>query len=255
MTADIPNLWNSQPDAQRLYDLLLCQLSVHNQHARVIEVCQQIRSFAAIGHGVEAAAFTSHWLIDSHLALRNCAAARQELEDQERRQHGETLDLPQEARNSLRFYDFVNLYVPLHYLEGQYPAGVRLMETALGVWFVIPEPTSSHLLAYVCNGVEEPESHRQVTLSHFYRQLGRPLSEWQHWPAFLRGLDDDWFRQAGIERESLECNPDQLPEFARRIEQIRRHTGGASTLSARTSIQPFQAQLLTLFPELLELRD
>lgn len=255
MAPNIPDLWETQSDAHRLYESFLCQLSLHDQHARVIEVCQQIRRFAASGPGLDAAAFTSRWAIDAHLAMRNCAAARQELEDQERRQYGETLDLPQEARNSPRFYDFMNLYVPLHFLEGQYAAGIRLLETALGVWLELPEPTSSHLLAYVCNGVDKPENHRQVTLSHFYRQLGRPLSDWQDWPAFVRGLEDDWFRQTGIERESLASNPDQLPEFARRIEQIRSHTGGASTLPARTSSQPFQAQLLTLFPELLERRD
>ena len=220
MPADIPNLWEQQEDAPYWYGLFLAHLLVKERHGRILQACQQIREFAASGPGLEAAAFTSSEAIESLFELRDYAGVHRELEWRERQRFGQRLVVTPDNIPPAIKYDIPYVYAPLSYFEGRHDQGRRLLEAVLHTWLG-PRVPAFHILFHVVNDDVEPTHRCRVTLSHFYRKLGQPLSEWNDWPRFVKQVDSRLLRLARIPRSELLSDPERLPKFAQRLMAVR----------------------------------
>jgi hypothetical protein len=221
MGRDFPNLWLSESDATRLYQLYLCRLQMYGMHPQVIEACQHIRRHAARNPGPTAILFTYSIEIDSLCELKQYEAAWKRLRSQEKTARGERLDLRRHKWSKGDGFELEFSYAPLLYFRGQYRRGCKLLETSLGFWFGEKKVRSFDLLWGVVNGDEEPQHRCRVTLSHFYRRLGKSLNEWQYWDQFVNGLHPRFFPLAGMKRAELLAEPERLQPFVDALTRLR----------------------------------
>jgi hypothetical protein len=77
------------------------------------------------------------------------------------------------------------------------------------------------MLFHVYNGDDEPQGLPRVTLTHFYRRMGKDLKEWTLWPVFVGGLAAPLFRITGIERKALLADSSQLATFFAHLMRLR----------------------------------
>jgi hypothetical protein len=117
----------------------------------------------------------------------------------------------------------------MYFLE-RYAVGAKLLETALSFWYRRRRAESYHVLFHVYNGDDEPRILPRVTLTHFYRHMGKDLKEWVLWPVFVRGLAAPLFRVASIERKALLADSSQLATFFGHLMRLHseRVTSGAT---------------------------
>lgn len=217
----IPDLWELNEDARRLYDSYLSRLRIAGRHQRVVTVCRQIQEYAARGPGEEHALFVRSPLIDAFCELNNFEQAWQVLRWFQQIAFGAPIDLHRHEWTPQSAAEIEHHLAPLLYFRGRYRDGCMLLETLLGFWFDDHKVRSYVLLGRIYNGDKEPTNRYRVTLSHFYRRLGKSLSEWPHWETFVNGFHPRLFRLAEMKREELLTNSEQLPAFVDRLMDIR----------------------------------
>ena len=218
MRRRVPNLWRRESKAARLYELYIAELLISNRHADIVAACRKIRSYTRDANR-QAAMFTYSHEIDALCALGKHAVAWQQLRrrDRELEKVGELKGRKWGVADpwSVRFD-----YAPLLYFTGRYEEGCGLLEAALGTANDRNVP-SYDLLFSIYNGELRPKLRPRVTLTHFYKKLGKSLRDWEHWAAFLDGLSPRLFRVGRIRREELLEHPERLGDFFKTLMAVR----------------------------------
>ncbi len=221
VTEAIPDLWRRKENASRLYNLYLARLQVAGSPERIVAVCPQIRRYASRGPGAIEGAFTFDFEIDALCDLEDYKTAWRRLRRREVIVFGERFDLRRRKWSKIEGYELGSLYAPLLYYLGRYSQGCALLDAFFNFCFDGKKADSYYLLNRVYNGDEEPWHRCRVTLSHFYGRLGKSLSEWRHWEAFVKGFHPQLFRLSAIRHGELLANPGQLPAFFDRLRDLR----------------------------------
>jgi hypothetical protein len=220
----LPNLFSGplkSKDSRRLYDLFLARLSQAGQGNRIVTACRIIRRMARRAGRPQAAAFTFFWEIEGHGVNRDFEAMWRTLRAWEIASTGRRLNIRTHRWTQKEHHQLIFRYAPLLYMRGRYRLGCRLMETALEMashrkgW-------SFDWLWHVYKPMNKPASTYDVTLSHFYRALGRDLTEWKLWAEFLDDLDPRLFRLSGVVQEAMLVNPRLLKKLFEWITLERR---------------------------------
>src|ERR1700756_3656364 len=73
-----------------------------------------------------------------------------------------------------------------------------------------------------------PATTYDVTLTHFYRALGRDLGQWELWGDFVNDFPAKLFRLSGVNRNSLRKNPELLEQFFQWICFVRSESAAYS---------------------------
>jgi hypothetical protein len=187
------------------------------RHDAIIQVCRQIRRYASRGPGLEQGPFTLTWESDAHWATRDYAAAWRLLRRHEPIFFGKRLDLRHHRWKRTDYQFLADYYAPLLYANRRYLLGCELLEAALNCVYSRRKVRSYDLLTRVYNGGAEPDHRIFVTLAHFYAHLGKTLSQWRHWRAFVSGFHPRLFRLTRVKREDLLEDDQLLPVFYERI--------------------------------------
>ena len=221
VTAMIPDLWRADEDAARLYQHYLSRLQMNRLHERVASACTRIRRYAARGPGPAEGLFTFSFEIDSLCDLGDYQAAWRRLRLREEVAFGDRFDLRSWEWSSSDGYELAALLRPTSILPGTVSPRLRLLETALGFWFLRRNTRSFDILFHIYNGDEEPRNRCRVTLSHFYGRLGKGLRQWRHWDAFVNGFHPRLFRLSGVRRDELLADPERLKAFFDKLMEVR----------------------------------
>lgn len=213
MASAIPDLWKSNDDAERMYSIYLATLMKHDQNQQIVEACSVIRRYATRGPGAAAALFT-YWFEGHALCeLEQYDLAWRQLLRAEEIETGERIDWRRRQWSAKDHQKLIYRYAPLLYFRGRYRAGCELLELGLGFMLNCPELKSIYILHDVYNNDRSPSIPARVTLTHFYRRLGKNLGEWPKWERFLNGFDERIFSITGVSREELISNPRRLKRF------------------------------------------
>lgn len=181
MAEKIPDLWKlEERDAEQLYSLFLAHLQMHGRHDRVVAACRQIRRFARRCPGMKEAAFTFSTELDALIELQKYRSAWRLLKLREGVEYGKRLDFRDGVPPEVNAYELGSDYAPLLFFLKRYRVGCELKERYLDYWFNVPKSQSYELLFEIYNSDKRPSHRCRVTLSHFYRHLGKDLVEWRH---------------------------------------------------------------------------
>jgi hypothetical protein len=194
---------------------------MNHRYERVVAACPQIRRYAARGPGPTEGLFTFFFEIDSLCDLKNYQTAWRRLRLREKIVFGKRLDLRSREWSSTDGCELAWSYAPLLFFLGRCSRGRELLETSLGFSFVGRNARSFDILFHVYNGDDEPSHRCRVTLSHFYRRLGRDLRQWRHWETFINGFHPRLFRLSGVRRDELIADPGRLGEFFDKLMKVR----------------------------------
>jgi hypothetical protein len=219
--AQVRDLWRVKTDAERMYQLYLVRLQINELHGRVVDACRQIRRYAIRGPGRRAGLFTFSFEVDSLVFLRNYSAAWRQVQLRDEIIRGHRIPLASRRWSPRDFWELTCTYAPLMYFLERYAVGAKLLETALSFWYRRPSAESYQMLFHVYNGDDEPQVLPRVTLTHFYRRMGKDLKEWTLWPVFVGGLAAPLFRITGIERKALLADSSQLATFFAHLMRLR----------------------------------
>ena len=241
----VPDLWRAKADAERMYQLYLVRLQINKLHDRVVDACRQIRQHAARGPGRRAGLFTFSFEVDSLVFQRSYSAAWRQVQLRDEIIRGRRIPLESRRWSPKDFWELACTYAPLMYFLKRYAVGAKLLETALSFWYRRPRAESYYVLFHVYNGDDEPRILPRVTLTHFYRHMGKDLKEWVLWPMFVRGIAAPLFRVAGIERKVLLADSSQLATFFGHLMRLRseRITSGVSRGQADLIEDPAEVKL------------
>lgn len=225
MAEKIPNLWRDDEDASRLYKIFLACLAKNEMPERVIVACRQIRRLAARGPGPKEAMFTFSTEIDALCELKQYKSAWRVLHAREEVLYGERVDIANNPERTISPPELEYEYAPLLFFLKRFQKGCFLKEAYLDYWFrgsmASTKVRSYDILFSVCNGDIEPSNRCRVTLSHFYSRLGKGLTEWRHWEAFVNGFHPKLFRQSGVAHDELIRDASRLPIFFENLLAIR----------------------------------
>lgn len=221
MAERIPDLWRAKEDARQLYSLYLGKLQMNRRHERVVVACRQIRRYAARGPGIEVGLFTFFSELDALCELGKYKIAWRQLRLREEIIFGERLNLATYQWNNETASELPYLYAPVLYFLGRHDQGCSLLETWLDLWFAWRKRCSFDVMFRVINNDDPPSNRCRVTLSHFYKGLGKDLTEWRHWETFVRGFHAKLFPLAGMRRADLLADPDLLLRFFKKLVRVR----------------------------------
>lgn len=221
MNAQVPDLWQANEDAPRLYQLYLVRLQMSGAYERVIAACDQIRGFAATGPGRAEGLFTFMFELDALCALKKYRTAWRQLRLQEEIATGARVDIiagKWEPRE-LAWFEFN--HAPLLFFLGRDDEGCALLEAWLDSCINGGKAPCFDLMFRVYNGDQEPKNRCRVTLTHFYNRLSKSLMEWQHWETFVTGFPSALFRRSSISRLDLLADSSRLATFFAELLTLR----------------------------------
>lgn len=236
---ELPNLFvtESRDIATRLYAVAIPRLLWRGRPAEALEMIRRVRAFGTTSRVaarwtmwtysfefealVALGEFESAWrLMRKHLRLRYPLLANQPVEQRVRW-------MP----------DFVaHTEMSAAFFSGRVEYAARAMEAFLA-WSV-PRAEAYEVRYGLYNGDPAPTLFR-VTLFHIYARLGRKLSSWPLWSAWVSRLDAELLRITGISREDLRVDSDKLVEFEKNLraaEEGRRPAG--VTFGQRDVLEP-----------------
>lgn len=222
MSGRIQDLWRTNHDARRYYQLYLAQLLGHEQYERIIAACRRIRHYAKRGPGAKEGLFTFYFELDALCELKHYRAAWQQLRLLEHLAFGKRFELGRgefPPSNGTMVFSF---YSPILYFLKRYRLGCDILENELDLFFKGERKLSYEMLCHVANDWVRPSNRHLVTLSHFYKRLGKKLHEWQHWETFVNGFHPSFYRILGVDREILLADSQELPSFLEKLKTIRR---------------------------------
>jgi hypothetical protein len=212
----VPNLFrvfDNHREIERYYSVYLARLLHANRTRRVVEACRCIRRFAKNHGRPKAGLFTFQWEMDAYERRKlNAAAMWRVLRSWDRMALGKPIDFanhrwkPEDAHRLLFFY------VPLLYLRERYRFGRELLEKAIKM-HARRKGWGFELLWHIYKPILRPATTYDVTLTHFYRALGRDLGQWELWGDFVNDFPAKLFRLSGVNRNSFRKNPELLEQF------------------------------------------
>lgn len=280
----VPNLFRTSGDAkriQRYYSFYLAKLHAAHRVQRLVEVCRCIRRFAKNHGEPKAGLFTFQYEMYAYEGGRDAEAMWRLLRAWDRAALGKTIDLASHCWNAEDAHRLMFLYAPLLYFRAHYRLGCHLLEKALRM-HSRRKGWSFELLWHVYKPIPQPSTVYDVTLTHFYRALGRNLSDWPLWGTFVDDFHSKLFRQSGVHRESLRSDPVLLKPFFEWISRERERrlftrttVGEADLLESAARVKGRQTHVATkiarqvndprrlrlegklkkIFPELAEMRS
>lgn len=216
----VPNLFrtfDNRHEIERYYSVYLVQLLRANRARRVIEACRCIRRFAKDHGRPKAGLFTFPWEIDAYERGKlNAPAMWRVLRSWDRMALGKPIDLANHRWNQEDAHRLLFFYAPLLYLRGQYRLGCALLEKAIKM-HSRRKDWGFELLWHIYKPVLRPATTYDVTLTHFYRALGRDIRQWELWSDFVDNFPAKLFGLSGVSRNSLRSNPALLEPFFQRI--------------------------------------
>jgi len=256
----VPNLfrtWDNPKQIERYYSLYLAKLHAAHRTHRLVEVCRSIRRYARNHGKPKAGLFTFQYEMYACEGIGDAEAMWRLLRGWDRTALGKTVDLANQRWNAEDAHRLLFLYAPLLYLRGRYRLGCQLLEEALKM-HSRQEGWSFELLWHVYKPLPRPSTIYDVTLTHFYRALGRDLGDWPLWGAFVDDFHSKLFRLSGIRRERLRSDPALLKPFFEWIsgERERRlftHTtmGEADLVESRAKVKRRQTDVATKIARLV----
>lgn len=243
MSDRIQDLWRTNDDPQRHYQLYLAQLMCNDRYERIISACRRIRHYAKRGPGVKEGLFTFYFELDALCELKYYRAAWQQLRLLEDLAFGKRFELsrgqfpPSSGMMSFFFYS------PILYFLKRYRQGCEMLEHELDLFFKGERKLSYEMFRHIANGWVRPPSRHLVTLSHFYRRLGKKLHEWKHWKTFVNGFHPSFYRILGVDREILLADSQELPALLGKLnkisrDQIKHENGWAILLKTPRKARP-----------------
>ena len=212
----VPNLFRTftnGDDIERYYSVYLVQLLRAKRTRRVLEACRCIRRFAKNYGQPKAGLFTFQWEMEAYQGRkRNAPAIWRVLRSWDRMALGKAVDLARHPWDSEGAHRLLFSYAPLLYLRKHYQLGCELLEKAIKM-HAGRKGWAFDLLWHVYKPILRPATTYDVTLTHFYRALGRDLPQWELWSDFVDDFPEKLFRSSGVSRTSLRRDSRLLEPF------------------------------------------
>jgi hypothetical protein len=242
----VPNLFctlDNRHEIERYYNVYLVQLLRAGRTGRVIEACRSIRRFAKHQGQPKSALFTFQWEMDAYERGKpNVAAMWRVLRAWDLMEVGARIDLANHRWHPRDAHRLLFFYAPLLYLRERYKLGCDLLEKAIKM-HARRKGWGFELLWHIYKPVLRPATTYDVTLTHFYRALGRDLGQWELWGDFVDDFPAKLFRLSGVSQTSLRSDPELLGQFvqwicAERERRLFTHTtvGVADLLESATKV-------------------
>lgn len=165
----VPNLFRSYPknEVASLYSQYLSRLRVSRRHARLLEACRQIRSYAGREGKPELGYFTYSFEIMALCRLRHFRTAWRQLRRWERESTGKNLDPMADSWRPEEIGWFFYYHPYLLFFLGKYRASCRMLEAALEDQITRRKAGASYdVLWDVYKPMVQPRDLYDVTLSH-----------------------------------------------------------------------------------------
>jgi hypothetical protein len=250
----IPNLfrtWDDPDEIERYYSLYLAKLHAAHRAHRLVEVCRSVRRFAKNQGDPKAGLFTFQCEMLAYEGVGNTDAMWRLLRDWDRMALGKTIDLASRRWNGKDAHRLLFFYAPLLYLRRHYRLGCQLLEKALKM-HSRKSGWSFELLWHIYKPLRRPSTIYDVTLTHFYRALGRDLRDWPLWGKFVDDFHPKLFQLSGVSRSSLRSDPTFLKPFfqwisAERERRLFTHTtmGAVDLLESAAKVKRRQMNVAT----------
>ena len=213
----VPNLFLTlcnRHEIEQYYSIYLVQLLRADRTRRAIEACRCIRRFAKNHGQPKAALFTFQWEMAAFQRSRlNASAMWRVLRSWDRMALGKPIDLANHRWSGERdVHRLLYFYAPLLYFREHYRLGCELLEKAIRM-HSRRKGWGFELLWHIYKPVLRPATTYDVTLTHFYRALGRDIRQWELWGDFVGDFPAELFRLSGVGRNSLQSNPELLEPF------------------------------------------
>jgi hypothetical protein len=250
----VPNLFRTWDDPrliERYYCLYLAELHAAQRAHRLVEVCRSIRRFAKKHGEPKAGLFTFQYEMYACEGIGDAEAGWRLLRTWDRAALGKTIDLASHRWNADDAHRLMFFYSPLLYLRGHYRLGCQLLENALKM-HSHQKGWSFELLWHVYKPLLQPSTTYDVTLTHFYRALGRELRDWPLWRKFVDDFPSKLFQLSGVSRNSLRNDPTLLKPFfqwicAERERRLFTHTtmGAVDLLESAAKVKHRQINVAT----------
>jgi hypothetical protein len=169
---------------------------------------------------LEQAAFTFTEEIEALCKLKRYKTSWRVLQVREEVLFGQRLDIANHPERAENPYE-LEYYAPILFVLKRFENGCVLKEAYLDCFFRAAKVRSYDMLCSVYNSDIVPSHRCRVTLSHFYRQLGKDLKDWRHWAAFVNGFPPKLFRLAQVPRDGLLQDATNMPAFFDNLMAIR----------------------------------
>lgn len=237
MHPPIPNLFRGKDaaKAQPTYDLFFAQLAIAGRHARIVEVCRQLRRFAAAAGNKDAALFTYWSEMHALDEIQDWKSCWRVLRSREAALYGRRLDLKTHDWKG-KGHVVLSDYGPLLYFRGEYKFGCQLWENALHQAAFARKKWSLYNLWNIYRGNTAPARKYEVTLWHFHQALGKDWSDWPLWDRFIDGFETKLFTNSGISKKALRADPGLLQPFVAWILKTRDQRTFSGTSSGVTDL-------------------
>ena len=224
---DLPNLFEKEFDAIRLYLLFLARLDRAGLYSAVVETCNQIKEYAKTTFDQRDPSREGNAKPNDHLALFVYGPQRQalvamgefdgawdQLLEYETLANGRKRDLNPSDLSEDDAHFFLFDYAPLLYFRGEFEQGASLKER--GIEFAINHwDQSEHFLDHVYSAREsEPSRSVDVSLMEIYKKLGKKLQEWNVWSYYVSQFSTEVLKAAGAEVREIVQNPELLETVA-----------------------------------------
>ena len=242
---EIPNLFTTTDEAERLYSLLLVRLSMYDVFEELIDAANQIRRYAVETIGERASLFTRSRERDAYWYVGRHAENWERHKQYETILFGGLLELTSTDAEERDVYVVAEQRAPLHYACDRHDESTACIE--LGLSLVIGSASSRDLFHRVTNDDDgEPTHPVRVTLRHVYKKLGRSLIQWEHWTFFVNGLPEALLKAADTTTEQLLANPSKLAVVDAALSRQRRQS--ASKRPSSFCHSPWEFELMKHFP-------
>lgn len=241
MKIKVPDFFDN-PEADRLYQMLLLRLNPEERPKLVIEACQQILTHAERRDSADTPFYAFSWQIDALVQLRKFAKALTVAEECELQSFGKRSSMPPTAMDSSNAYMLRNTHGPILYFLQRYN-DARIIFDMYSSLCMTNCKNSLSLLPYIYSSIDEPEILPCVAHQHVYRKLGIELTQWSEWEAFVSRFSNSILKRAKILREDLLLRPELLAA----IDAVQRSN---AEKSAETSQPKIERAMETLQPRI-----
>lgn len=213
----IPNLFTQEPEARRLYGLLLAHLCLYGRHADIVQASRKIRRHARNSVGIEIALFTYETEKEALWYLKRPRAAWQQQLRYEVDLFGEIVDLEKGNLDVPSVYYGPNKRSPILYSLDRFAEAATCREICLDFILKKNKTVNENIVYEIVNSDKEPTCPVRVTLKHIYDRMGKSLEEWDHWSRFIDRINGSLLKSAGINRKSLRADSSLLNSLSKHM--------------------------------------
>jgi hypothetical protein len=217
MARRLVNLWKlGEPDYARLYGLYLVHLMLQDRYEEMVPACKTIRRYAQAGPGIKEAFFTFNREVEALNVKLRFTEALKVTKLRDLVWYG-TSDHDKIVRDPHDFSWMIYTLAPLHYYLGKYECGAWILEAALKICFSYHTKESFYWFRSVAPQRMSKYLPVHVSLSTFYRVLGKDLLTWTEWDRFARGFTARFYQTMGITANQLQQDPSLLKPIVRKL--------------------------------------